>query len=214
MTIERGIPHVLFWKLHTAYLKNNRHDAEKFLGMISDYSDNKIHQEITTVHFNRFLKIKSNIQNGIFTRIYGEGTTTPILESSKKQPTCQEIEFVNKVCTPEGKVILCKLCGLSPRASLQREYDLGEYGRLDLYIKDARRAVAIEFKVGCSDSSLISQIDRYRLALELNLCLGLYDVVDVFVAVESFTSYTAIELSRMSVKMIEHKSTISSMRLL
>ncbi len=216
MNIEttRGIPHALFWRLHTSYLKNNRYDAEKFLGMLSDYSENTILAEITAIHFNRFLKIKDNIQKGIFGRIYESGFSTPMLEAGKKQPSCQELEFVNKLCTDEGRAKLCTLCELSPKTNFQREYELNEYGRLDLLGKEGRRLVAIEVKVGQAPNSVVSQIDRYRLALELNFCIGIYDTVDAYVLAESFTTYDAIELSRLSVKMIEHKGMIESMRLL
>ena len=58
--------------------------------------------------------------------------------------------------------------------------------------------------MGSAPADVVSQIDRYRLASELDMCMGLHDDVKAVVVAESFPHYVAVELSRLSVTMVTH----------
>lgn len=184
--------------------------------MLSDYPDTQIEKEITHTHFLRFLKIRDNILNNQFGRLYGNGYNVPELATvyAPIQKSCEEKEFCKKLSTKEGREKLSSILSITQDFSLLSEFELGHYGRLDLLGKSVRTVFAIECKVGLAPNSLVSQIDRYRLALELNMNLGLYDEVKAYVVSERFTTYEAIELSRLSVNMIEHSGTIQSLKVL
>ena len=212
---KRQIAHCLYWKLHTAYLKNNRHDSNKFFGMLNEYPDCDILKEIDEPHFERYKTIRTNIQNGIYGRIHGSGFETPEIPLVfSKDKSGSEKEFCDKLWSKEGRIKLSNLLNLSKNATILREYEIDSFGRLDFLIRDGRRISIIEVKMGQSPYSLVSQIDKYRLAVELDMCYGLYDYVNAYTIAESYTSYEAIELSRASVKILEHKGTLESLRII
>lgn len=215
-TWPRREAHAIYWKLHAKYLTNQREEANRLLGMLSDYTDSQIEKEITEPHYRRFLKIRENISNKQYGRLYGAGYDAPVLPYfvAPIEKSCQEKEFCKKLFSKDGVDKLSSTLEIPQGLSLLSEVELGNYGRLDLLGKVARTVFAIEVKVGKAPNSLVSQIDRYRLALELDMTLGMYDEVKAYVVAEQFTNYEAIELSRLAVNMIEHAGTIESLRLL
>lgn len=212
----RGIAHALYWKLHSNYLNHKQTESDRFAGMLSEYSDEIILQEIGEIHFKRYNQIRENIKRHSYGRIYATGQTAPILRQTFTRPekSCKEKEFCDILSSKEGRAKLSELLKLSQSCSILREFELQEYGRVDLLVRDGRKVFPIEVKVGLAPNSLVSQIDRYRLALELDMCCGLHDCVEAYVMAEMFTSYEAIELSRLSVGMIEHNGTLASMKVL
>ena len=72
----RGVIDALFWKLHTSYLKNNHKDAKYFLENLNSYDNKSILNEIGEIHFERFTKIRKNIDNSNFQRLQNISTPT------------------------------------------------------------------------------------------------------------------------------------------
>lgn len=213
---NRGIADAIFWKLHANYLRNNQEEARRFAGMLSEYEPEKIREEIGEIHFKRYNVIQDNISRGLYGRIYFSGNTAPFIKTSytPQEKTCKEKEFCDILVSTEGRKKLSELLQFSQSFSILREFELGEFGRVDLLVRSDRKVFPVEVKMGEAPNSLVSQIDRYRLALELDMVWGLYDEVEAVVLAERFTPYEAIELSRLSVKMVEHNGTIASMKVL
>lgn len=207
--------HAIYWKLHTSYLKNNRKDVEKYTGMLSEYPDEQIRKEITEVHFDRLIKIRDNITRGIYGRLHGDSFTTPITTTIvNKERSGLEKEFCNQLVTSLAQRKLAELMHIQGKFGVCREYDLSPYGRLDFLFREGRRLCALEVKMGKAPNSLVSQIDRYKIALELEMCKGLVDRVDAYVLAESYTQYEMSELSRMGIRMMEHRGTVESLRII
>lgn len=211
----RGIVDALYWRLHTAYLKNYRQDAERFLAMLDDEtggSADPIEREVGFIHAERLRKIKDRMVSGSFGRIYGDGDGVDLMDLSPPaaKKTCNERDFCRDLLRSKDKFL--STLGIEFWADVVCEVDLAPYGRCDFLVTEGRKTNVIEVKMGESPPAVVSQIDRYRLALELDMCLGLYDEVSAYVLAESFSPYVAGELSRLDVAMVEHKGTPGSLR--
>lgn len=213
----RRVIHAIYWKLHTAYLRNNRREADRFLAMLLDESkgkDNSIQAEIGLPHFLRFNQIRTQIKAGRYGRLYGDGFETPPIAATYGtiQKSGDEREFCAKLSNRAGKDKIAVACGLTELSTMLTEVDLDEFGRVDFLIMEGRKQCAVEFKMGEAQHAVVAQIDKYRLGLEFDMCKGLYDEVLAAVAAEHFPLYVATELSRLSVMMLEHKGTIASIQ--
>ena len=210
--MRRGIIDAIWWKLHTAFLKNERRTADLMLGMIEDEGKrSSIKDELGPIHFSRFELIQTNIHNGSYGRLYGYGFDVPDLEPTFiKESTIEEADFHLKIIS--GRKILFDLMGIDKNSTMLHEIDLGPYGRCDFIIKEGRTHYVVEIKMGQAKHSVVSQIDKYRTATELDMCFGLHDKVNAIVIAESFSPYVASELSRLSVEMIKHDGTAEGLK--
>lgn len=210
----RGVAHAIYWKLHTAFLKNERPTAEKMLGMLeADELLNPIlKDQIGAIHYARYELIRENIRNGQFGRLYGFGTSVPSIESGGiNEDSGSEAEFHKMLLSKQGKERLFGCLGIESGASVVHELDMAPYGRCDFLVREGRTWHVIEVKMGEAKSSVVSQIDKYRMAQELEMCLGLHDRVEAVVVAENFTPYVAGELSRLSVQMVKHGGNIDGL---
>jgi hypothetical protein len=212
--MSKGTLDALFWRLHTSYLLNDRVGSDKYLSMLMDEQINSkstLRYEIGEENYKRYLRIKANIENGSFIRLYGTGFSVP----SESYETCEvdkeEREFhLDLMHSPAA---LFSLIDVPMDAIMVHELELSDYGRCDFVLRHGRTVTAVEVKMGDSPTSVVSQIDKYRLGLELDMCLGLYDRVRAFVLAGSFGPYVASELSRVDVGMIVHHGTPEELRL-
>lgn len=215
MIVKRDILDAIYWRLHTSYLLNEREEAQKFMLMLEheEKAGDKLSDEIGLIHYGRFLKIKEGITSNSWSRIYGSGETTPrsfeVYESAVEK---RENDIHKALLSKEGMVLLEALLGVSDEAIYIHEYDLRDYGRCDILARDKRTIYIIEVKQGETPSSVVSQIDKYRLAMELDMSLGLYDYVQAAVVAESFSKYVTAELSRLDVKMLAFSYPLSLRR--
>lgn len=202
----------MFWKMHASFLKNDRPTAEMFLGMLKDESKTVcIKDEIGPVHYERYEKMKELMGYGAFGRLYGVGSTTPLIESSGAvESDGHEDEFHKKLMANKIKFYDC--LGINNSAILAHEVEMDPYGRCDFVIREGRMLWVIECKMGEAKSSAVSQIDKYRLAMELEMSLGLHDQVHAVVIAENFSAYVAGELSRLAVQMVKHGGSPESLR--
>jgi hypothetical protein len=207
----RGILDAIYWRLHTSFLRNRRDEAKKFLGMLNTYTEREILSELHPIHFERFKTIQRRIEQNLFGRLYGEGYQTPIFEQNfaPVQKSGPELEFCKELVRQKTKLLY--ILQASPTALVGREEEMREFGRCDILARDNRIIRAVEVKMGEAPSSVVSQIDKYVLALELNMCLGLYDIVVGTVIAEKFPPYVAAELSRIGINMITHSGTVDSL---
>lgn len=213
----RGVIDAIYWKLHTSYLRNDRKTADRFLAMLEHEADgdwDAVRAELGLKHFLRLHQIKAKIKIGQYGRLYGDGYETPAIEATYGviQKSGLEREFCDKLYSQDGRERLAVACGFGPVCTVLRELDLDEFGRVDFLLGEGRARLAVEVKMGEAPSSVVSQIDKYRLGLELDMCRGLYDEVFAAVAAEYFPPYVATELSRLSVIMLQHNGTIESVR--
>lgn len=201
----RGILHAIFWKFHTAFLRNDRKTADLMLGMLLDEAKrHSIAAEIGPVHFARFELMKHNVEMGHYGRLYGCGFDAPAVLSPPTSRTIEEEAFHKKMLTLPGRQHVYDIIGVKEKASMLHEVDLQEFGRCDFTVREGRTLHCIEVKVGQAKHDLIGQIEKYRIALELEMCHGLHDRVLPHVFAESFSPYVANELSRLSVNMVQH----------
>lgn len=211
----RGAAHAIFWKLHTSFLKNEREKAASFLGMLEDEQAHGIDvkADIGPIHYARFEIIKENVKNGHFGRLYGYGMETPEIDpSGSTESNGKEDEFHRLLLSKEGREKLFGCLDIEFYASVVHEVEMDPYGRCDFVVREGRTWHAIEVKMGEAKSAVVSQIDKYRLAMELDMNLGLHDRVEAVVVAENFSPYVAGELSRLSVRMLKHAGTIESLR--
>ncbi len=212
--MKRGLIDAIFWKLHTSYLRNERKSADMFLGMLEDEGKrSSIKDEIGQIHYARFELIQANIQNGSYGRLYGYGFETPYIDPfTNKEASGDEAEFHKKLITKSGRQCLYDCLNIDFWAGMLHEVEMDPYGRCDFVIREGRTTYAIECKMGEAKSAVVGQIDKYRLALELEMSMGMSDRVIAVVVAETFTPYVAGELSRLSVRMIQHNGQPESLK--
>lgn len=202
----------IFWKLHTAFLKNNRERADFMLGLLEHEADEpELRRCLGDIHFERFSKIKENMIFGNYGRLHGGGYGTPVqISTSKPESDVKEAQF--HLLLMSDRTTLMNRIGCSPKCNIVHELDMGPYGRCDMLIRDGRTWHVVEVKMGDATSSVVSQVDKYRVNLELQMCLGLHDEVKAHVVARAFPPYVASELSRLSVSMISHDGTAESLK--
>lgn len=214
--MDRGPLGAIFWKLHSAFLLNKREDARKMMGLLLEEGKGaNLEVAFGPIHHERFLRIQDSMSRNSFGRLYGEGEATPALNwASPVDASGPEKEFHAKLKSKTGKAELFRAVGIHGEVSLVHELDMGIYGRCDFLAREGRTWHVIEIKVGEPDHSVIAQIEKYRLALELDMINGLHDCVTATVVAESFSQYVANELSKIAVRMVSHSGTPESLRVL
>jgi hypothetical protein len=212
--MDKGIMGAIYWRLHTAFLKNDRKTADTMLGMLEDEAN---HCDYTLCmalgsHFDRFSRIRYGIKHGNYGRLYDQGEAAP--ENAEKIEQKLEIDEskFHTLLLGEGKQKFLSEIGASSKASIVHEFEMDPYGRCDFLIRDGRTWHVVEVKIGQAPTSVVSQIDKYRLFSELQMCLGLHDEVKAAVIAQSFPTYVAGELSRISVSMLLHRGDADSLK--
>lgn len=211
----KGMTDSIFWKMHTAFLKNDRQAATMFLGMLEDEEAHcpRLRDETGPIHYARYQLIRDAIKSGTFGRLYGAGSETPIIDQSgATNSDGTEAVFHRKLIQPEGRAKLYECLGIAKEALLTHELEMEPYGRCDFVVREGRTWHCIEVKMGEAKSSVVSQIDKYRLAMELEMTWGLHDRVNAVVIAENFSPYVAAELARLSVDMVKHNGEPNSLR--
>ena len=201
---------VIFWRLHSAFLKNDRDKARMFLAMFQDEVKQDSINDILGVHTERYEWIRQSIENNSFSRFHGGGYEMPDQYPIALPDNKKESEFNTLVVRDRNKLYKC--LGIENKASILREFDLGEYGRADFVIFEGRKRHCVESKIEEATFAILGQVDKYRIALELDLCLGMYDYVEAVVLARSFSPYVAAELSRNCIKMVVHDGTLDNLR--
>ena len=215
----RGVLDSIFWKLHTSFLMNCRQDASHYLAMMEDElagNPGELLAEIGPIQMLRYRRIADEVRSGAFRRLHGDGFSSPSVpfQYETQEKTEDERAFQRKLYSSANKAVFLAVIGAPLDAVIVPELDMREFGRCDLAVYAGRRAWAVELKMGEAKSSAVSQIDKYRIGLELNMCLGLYDEVMAFVLAGSFPKYVHSELSRMGVVMVEHSGKADGLRVL
>jgi hypothetical protein len=213
--MARGILHAIYWRLHTFFLKNDRERAAKFLAMLEDelkHAPEALEKEIGEIHMQRFNKIRQRMAIGEFGRLYGTGASCPLSSQyhAHVEPSGPEKDFHKILIAEDGRKALFHEAHIREWASMCHEVDLQEYGKCDFVIREGRLLHVVEVKMGEAPSSVVSQIDRYRLCAELEMCCGIHDSVMAVVMAESFPTYVMTELSRLNVAMLLHRGTPDS----
>lgn len=209
----RGTAHALYWRLHTAFLLNKRDEAKKSLAMLEfdELSNPVLAKEIGPIHYSRFELIRENVRNGNFGRLHGLGSQAPDMQPIvQPEDIPAEAEFHRILFAPTGKQKLLACLGIK-RADMVHELNLGQYGRCDFLIRDGRAWHVVEVKMEEAKPAVISQVEKYRLALELDMIFGLHDSVNAIVLAQSFPPYVAGELARLSVQMVRHGGDADSL---
>lgn len=212
--MPRGIIDALYWRLHTAYLRNDREGATKFLSMLEDELDGDVGllaAEVGQRHIHRFARMRNGVADGTLARHFGSGYATAeegfgvaIDDSQMERDFCKSLA---------NEAVLRAIIGASKDAIIVLEVDMEEFGRCDIVVRDGRTMHVIEVKMGEAPSSVVSQIDKYRVSVELDMCLGLYDEVTAHVVAASFPKYVAAELSRGAIGMIVHEGRPDRLRI-
>lgn len=214
---RQGMLSAIYWKLHTNFLMNYQEDARRFLSMLEDEVNlapvGQLASELGPAHMERYRKIKERMRLGLYMRLSGDGASSPISQwCPPASRDSGERAFCIRLCTKKGKAFLFNLLGASGDAVVVDEFDMGAYGRCDLVVQAGRVRWVVEVKMGKAPDSVVSQVDKYRLSEELQMCLGLHDEVRPFVLAGSFPQYVASELSRNGIEMLLHDGRPDSLR--
>lgn len=216
---DTGEIKTIFFKLHTAFLKNDRTRADHMLGLLlHECSDvvGCVDDDMLRIHlgphYDRFSKIRSRMAYGNYGRLYGMGISVPDVVEAKSESDIDESVF-HLALINKKKLMFDKL-GISPNCGIAHELDIDPYGRCDMLVRDGRIWHIIEVKIGEAKSSVVSQVDKYILHFDLQMCLGLHDEVRACVIANSFSSYVATELSRLGVTMMSHDGTPESLKVI
>jgi hypothetical protein len=214
--MARGILDALYWRLHTAYLTNDRAGARRFLAMLADEEallPGGLGEEVGVPHLLRYDRIRRGVESGGFPRLHGAGYEAPegLAPAVPADPGVDERAFCSALV--KERAALLGLLGASPAAIVASEVEMDPYGRCDLLLRDGRVLHVVEVKMGDAPTAVVSQIDKYRLAMELDMCAGLHDEVRAWVVAGGFPPYVACELSRAEVGMILHAGRASELRL-
>ena len=204
--MSKGIIDALYWRLHRSYLLNRREEAFRLLDMLEDEAGSlDIACEIGPVHAARLYRIAEEVRSGRFGPLHGGHSVPAGMFLDKPDPSGEEKAFHAVLMTKAARNCLLPLLDMSPKAIMSHEHDLGQYGRVDFLVRDGRRIAVIEVKMGPAPRSSIPQVDGYRTASELDMCMGMWDIVDAIVLAESFPQPVAAELARLGVRMILHR---------
>lgn len=196
----------IYWQLHNAYLLNKREEASKYAMLLEEEqksSDATLVEAIGQIHMARCLRIQEYMKKNLWIRLSSYGFSAPPgATGEREKKSAKEADFCRSLRDRQSE--LKSLVGASDNAIVVTELDLWPYGRCDFTFYDyqSRQAIALEVKMGTAPSSVASQIDRYMLALELDMIGGRYDQVHGFVMAEAFAPYTASSLSSAGVGMI------------
>ena len=209
---SKGIIDAIYFRLHAAFLKNERDAAEMFLGMLLDEKDDAIQAEIGPIHYKRLMYMKDEVRNGTFRRFRSGGEAMPELNPIVTERSRDEAAFHRLIMAKDGRRKLFDALGVQPSASLIHELELDPYGRVDFLIREGRKWHAVEIKAEEAKHDVVGQVDKYILGLSLEMCMGLHDEVGAAVLATGFSPYAASELSRMSVTMLVHDGTIEGIR--
>jgi hypothetical protein len=212
--MRRGTVDALYWRLSSSFLRNDRNDAEKFLAMLDDElkaNPGRLALEAGAIHASRYSKMREAVIRGDYGRLRG-GSASPVVEweATQAEPSGAEKDFCLGLLKSPWAML--SLIGASDRALVVPQLDMGPYGRVDFLVRDGRTWYVVEVKMGEAPTSTVSQIDRYTIAAELDMCLGLHDEVFGAVLAEGFGPYALGELSRMGVHIIEHRGDPCSLR--
>jgi len=213
----RGIKHAIYWKLHASFLKNDQKRATSFLSMLEDEVKHgprgmSLEQEIGAPHYLRYLRIRDKMRAGEYGRLHGQGPTAPDLpDGPRAERSGPESEFCRQLLNHRG--LFMSVVDMEG-GSMMPEVEMGEYGRCDFVVRAGRRLMVSEVKMGDAPTSVVAQIDKYRLCAELDMNLGLHDEVLAVVMAERFPPCVASELSRMSVLMVEHHGDPGALRII
>lgn len=213
--MNRGVLGAIYWKLHSSFLRNERKQAQAFLGMFLDEAKSiNAERELGPIHHDRLLKMKAAIEQGHFGRIFGQGDPTPEPPGTMQADSgAREAEFHQWLIKPAGRAHLFRVLNITQPANMLHEVEMDPYGRCDFVVREGRTWHVVEVKVGGeAKSGVVSQIDKYRLASELDMVLGMHDAVIPTVIAEGFSPYVSGELSRLSVQMVLHSGTPESLR--
>lgn len=206
----------VYWRLHASYLRNEREDAKAYLEMLESEAglEARLSSEIGPKHMERFRRIREGIRRGDFRRLHGNGGGSLAHSSCGEavEKSCREKEFCRALASAENRPSLLGAVGAGSGAVWAMEVPMWPYGRCDVVLGEGRSSYVVEVKMGEAPASVVSQIDRYRLSMELDMCMGLYDEVFAFVLAEGFPPYVASELPRMSVSMILHSGSPGTLR--
>lgn len=208
----RGKAHAIYWRLHTAYLRNYQETAEKFLGMLEDECKSiSLENEIGKIHYERFLLISHNIKHKLYIPLWNGGTAENFKPMSfqEGEPIGEEKEF-HKLLLAD-RLLLYDVIGASKTSSIMHEIDVNPYGRIDFIVKDGRIWYVVEVKMGEVGHHVTSQIAQYRIAMEMTMNLGLHDIVKAAVVAPAFNTFAQGELTRNGVLLIGHSGTPESL---
>lgn len=205
----------IYWRLHSSFLRNEREDARRFLAMLEDELGelpSKLASEIGPAQMERFRKIKDRVSRGEFGRLYGPGESVgPVYEAPRiRERSGPEKEFCRALLKERERLL--GAMDMEFWADIVPEVDMDPFGRCDFVAREGRTVAVVEVKMGEAPTSVVSQIDKYRLAAELDMCIGTHDEVLAYVVAENFQPYVATELSRLSVNMILHKGSPRTLR--
>lgn len=214
----KGLLDAIYWRLHTAYLTNDKLEADKYLSMLEDSMSNKVdllRAEIGEIHLQRFIKIRQKIQSGEYGRLYGNGNSVPaeygwVAPQGENEADPDEKAFCKSLL--KDKTNLLEAIGCDSTALICSEQVMGIYGRCDFLVRQNRIWKVVEVKMGEAPTSLVSQIDKYRVSAELDMCVGRHDSVEAYTISESYPKYVASELTRASVVLLTHSRTVNSLK--
>jgi hypothetical protein len=214
----RGIQSAIYFKMHAAFLRNRRSEADLLLAMLEDevaHAPGVLIGEVGPRHMERLDRIRERMSHGEYGRVYGRGSEVPdVAPRAHVEPSGVEADFHKKLIHRDGRGLFMDVIGAARGSDMVHELDMREFGRCDFVIRDGRTWHVVEIKMGQAPADVPSQIDRYRIASELDMNLGLHDDVRAAVVAEHFPQYVATELSRLAVSMILHDGTPAGLRVL
>lgn len=203
-----GVLDAIYWKLHSAYLRNRREDAAYLLELLDHEvgvaGAKSLLDEVGEIHFARAKAMKKAIRDGTWSRIGAGYSSQDATGHERAERSGREDKFHRWLYSRPGREAMCSCLGAGHRSGVVHEVDMEEFGRCDFVVRDGRRWFVVEVKMGNAPSSVISQIDKYRMAAELDMCKRTHDEVVGAVLAESFSPYVTAELSRSGVLMIQH----------
>jgi hypothetical protein len=206
----REVATAIFWKLHSAFLRNERDRAHVLLGMFGNEVGKSDLSTIIGPHVKRYEWMRLSIESGTFARFHGEPCGVPTYHAPAAEDDQREADFNRTVVRERVKLFNC--LGIQPKSGMLAEFEMGEFGRCDFVVREGRMWHAIESKIGEAGFASVAQIDKYRIALELDMCLGMYDRVEAAVLARGFSPYVSSELSRHGVRMVAHDGTLDRLR--
>lgn len=204
----RGELDAIYWKLHSAFLRNRRDEADRYLAML-DASGNPA-PEIGPAHATRLGRIRERMASGEYGRIRGRGSGCPDDPvACCEEPTVAEREFCARLLRDKG--VLEWTLG-AEGARWYAELDMDEFGRCDLVLRRDRTVWVVEVKMGEAKPAVVSQVDKYALGMELDMSLGTHDEVVPVVLAGGFPRQVLADLLAMPAVVVAHEGDPGNLR--
>ena len=190
----------LYFNTYYSFLKGNQKDTRMYYGILKEEFSAAKNPNILSKQQLQILKdIRSSLVSGKLLSGHWISDPSPKVMPNKPSHNLYQDDIVRKIYY-DAFESLRSLVGSDTFLSLYNiEHPCGEYGAVDVVLKDKSTMYPLEVKRAEGSHDLIGQIMKYTLHFRLQLHLKLYEDVKPVTICNSYNPMVLNELKKMSV---------------